>query len=105
MPDLVTVETMWCAANDLWETQVTGSKGAVYTVRYGPGAGKCLRSWTCTCPAFKFNNKRHCKHIKSVWDKKCRWGKEAASGSFVEIPANRRCPSCGGELTPVKIGV
>jgi hypothetical protein len=42
---------------------VAGSKGAVYTVTENRG------SWTCTCPAAKWQ-KGECKHIKSLQDQK-----------------------------------
>ena len=39
--------------------QVPGSKGAIYTVTNDNG------SWTCTCPASKWQ-KGDCKHIKAL---------------------------------------
>lgn len=61
--------------------------------------------WVCSCPAWKYNATRPCKHIKAL--KVCGWHREYDG----DPPQNQHqrlnyiCPRCGGETETIKIAI
>ena len=112
MPDLTIEYIRTCASNCYWQKNVTGSKGNVYTVTYGPvHGGPYSHGWECTCQGFKFGKKRDkdglktCSHIESVKPFKCSWNWEACMGNHAKTGKNDTCPECGGPTEVIKVGV
>ena len=112
MADLTTHVTWTCATNVQWFTDVKGSTGNVYTVRWGllhdrdRERQRTVHGWTCTCVGFR--RRGQCRHTARVEasGERCGWN------STLELVAcdrgeagDRCCPSCGGEVEAVKIGV
>lgn len=105
MHDFITEVFLWCKSNEFWQTEVLGKDGVTkHTVTFGPVAnGPYSHNYVCDCKGFQF---RHtCKHIDEAKKKHCQWGHEAASGSPSPVPADRKCPDCGGELVGVKVAI
>lgn len=97
------IETFrWCIQNESFQTEVKGSKGAVYGVSFDSRHG-----WNCTCPAFKFSKSKTCKHIDEAAWIKCDHGWEAAAGSPVDdwVGEECLCPECGGPSTGVRVAL
>jgi len=113
MPDLTTHTAYTCQTNTSWETTVTGSKGDVYTVRYGRLYGRqadiqgVQYGYTCTCKGFSF--KGACKHVREVEEQELRCGWNAELDPFVEADkapnGNPCCPECGAPAIPFKVAV
>ena len=100
---LVAHNWRWCSTNEHYQEKVAGSKGAEYTVTYGPTPGGPYQyGWSCTCPSFKHRG-GECKHIKAVKPNRCAHGAEAACGS--PSPMGETCPECGSETTVISVGV
>ena len=102
MPDL-TIESGWmCASNELWSTQVVGSKGSLYSVTFGfcPG-GNATHDWSCTCPQNTFRH-RECSHILAVKNQRCGWHQQFHGGNV--DPASPQCPQCGGPVVAIRWG-
>jgi len=117
MPDL-TVHAAWCCSTNVsWEKEVTGSRGATYTVRYERLFGRaaeiqgCMYGYTCTCPAFTKSRKSHlpCKHIKAVQAsrERCAWNWELEPGAECarDEDGNPVCPECGAPVTAFNVAV
>jgi len=102
MPDL-TIESGWmCCSHEQWERQVTGSKGAVYTVRFGQVFGQlCEYDFTCDCPHFRIRHKR-CKHIAQARPDWCGWHQQFEAGDVDSD--DPKCPKCGGEVVAIRWG-
>lgn len=108
MPDL-TREFYWhCQTAESWETEVKGSKGDTYVVRWSQdhkNQREVHYDWSCTCMAYK-TRKGYCKHIDIVKAKehpegRCGWMQYSDGGS----PKNDKCPRCGGEIHSMAWGV
>jgi len=104
MPDLMIEHIRTCAKNLFFTIKIAGSNGKEYEVTYGEMFGLYHYDWSCTCPAFKFNQ-GDCKHIKSAKELKCNWGSEAFMGSHTEANPDGTCPECGGETKVIRVGV
>lgn len=108
MPDLTRMTASVCDSNREWETTVTGSKGAVYTIRFGTLFGRDAKrskvqcGYTCTCPGFQHHG--HCKHVQDVHRLGLRCGWNAGFDPGL-IPERDVCPDCGGPLYHVSVGV
>lgn len=109
MPDL-TVETGWyCASNERWEVEVTGSKGDVYHVRWEKILDHRITEaeygWTCECKRFEFHPREQCKHINKIVaeGRRCAWNSEMTPGG--PDPVDGRCPKCGGPVLPFRVAV
>ena len=113
MPDLTEHTACTCQSNTSWETTVTGSKGDVYTVRYGRLYGRqadiqrCQYGYTCTCKGFAFRGT--CGHVKQVEasDARCGWNSELDPGNGPEQDANGDpcCPECGAPVVSFRVAV
>jgi len=102
MPDLIVVPVATCATNKNWSTQVKGSKGAVYTVSYGPVMNQLVQyGYTCTCKGFKYRGR--CKHINTVMAERCGWNWELDPGNLPD--EDGRCPHCDGKVVWEQVGV
>ena len=109
MVDLVAVTTWTCATNMRWTTEVTGSKGDVYTVRFGASFHEGPQyDWSCDCAAFRFHA-GYCKHIEQVRasDLRCGWNAELEPTETCDHRSDGEpcCPDCGGPVEPVRVGV
>lgn len=103
---MLSIETYkWCSTNEFYQELVNGSNGNVYTVIYGetPSDSLYKYDWSCTCPQYKFRG-GECKHIKNAKENRCAYGSGAASGSPEKIEGDT-CPSCGGEVSVIRVGV
>ncbi len=104
MPDLMIVHEYACAQNENWQTEVTGSKGTNYTVRFDrfshKNQGSVERDFSCDCKAYKFRQ-GDCKHINEVRDQKCTW----MDGEPNDNDGEQTCPVCGGEVIIYRKGV
>jgi len=107
MPDLTIEHYRWCQANEYWQEDVEGSKGAVYTVTFRPRQNIETDGWHCTCPGFQF--RRACKHVAAAEKKKCDYGLSAAWGSPEPddswVGEEHCCPQCGGPSSIVRVAV
>lgn len=109
MPDL-TREYHWhCLTAENWQTEVPGSKGATYTVRWDAHSHKSRNevqyNWSCTCMAYK-TRRGFCKHIEVVKAKRfpegrCGWMQFHDGGN----PKDGKCPTCNGEIASMAYGV
>ena len=106
MHDLTLMTASVCDSNREWQTTVQGSKGAVYTVRFGRLFGRDAErsrvqcDYTCTCPGFQHHG--HCKHIEVAKPGHCGWNAAFDPGL---TPEGDGCPDCGGPLYHVPVGV
>ena len=99
MPDLDFIHVTCCASQERWEKKVKGSKGKVYTVRWGRGhknSADYEYDYSCSCPAYKYG-KGYCKHIKAVQHERCTWEDENKY--------HEKCPECGNDTIVVRRGV
>lgn len=107
MGDLTIETATYCATNEFWETEVVGSTGKPYKVRFERTLnGLYQYDWTCTCPAFQHRGRRlYCKHIEDVkaGGQRCGWNKELEP--FVRAAEDGTCPSCGGPVKHTRVGV
>lgn len=105
MPDLTTLLAATCATNTGWSKEVEGSKGAHYTVRwcFQPG-GDVQYGYECTCPSF-LHGHRPCKHIRQILADDARCGWNEALEPTLTISEHGRCPSCGGPVAYLRVGV
>jgi hypothetical protein len=102
MPDFNVHAYRWCVTNETFEVDVSGSKGATYTVRYGKTPqGQYQYGWSCTCPGFKFRNS--CKHTNEAESKRCAHGHDAVIGS--PTPMGDTCPKCDGPTSVISVAV
>lgn len=86
-----------CKSNMKWEVNVEGSKGKIYTVKYGRRyKGRNAFDYSCNCPAFDFRPDEHgyCKHIYQVMEQRCGWDQQMDGGH----PEGDNCPKCGGPI-------
>lgn len=113
MPDF-TLETTWtCASNFYWSTNVTGSKGDVYTVWWGrlPEARimetGAQHGWQCECKGYKFRGT--CKHIREVKadNDRCGWNAtlEPSAECAYDSLEEPVCPECGGAVRAMRVAV
>lgn len=98
MPDLNVEFYYHCESAERFTTEVAGSKGKTYTVRFGRGhkrASEVQFDWSCDCEAYKYKP-GYCKHIKLVIDEKrrCGWMQFEHGGE----PKDDKCPECGGPV-------
>jgi hypothetical protein len=98
MPDLVTEYYYHCETAENWSTQVQGSAGNTYTVRWGrehKARHTVQHDWSCDCPAYR-HKPGYCKHIQQVITQKlrCGWMQFINGGT----PDNGKCPDCGGAI-------
>lgn len=109
MPDL-TVETAFrCSTGEHWETQVQGSKGAVYTVRWSRdhhlNQTDVQFDFSCTCKAYKYGHGGYCKHINLVSTHRCGWDSFHDAGEPTINPdGTYACPDCGSEAKVYQYG-
>jgi hypothetical protein len=104
MGDLTIETAAVCATNVEWSTEVVGSKGDIYTVRFcHQPQGRVQYDYECTCWAFKAKRAR-CKHIQQVVTQRlrCAWNDAMDPGLS---PDGNKCPSCGGPLHYMRVGV
>lgn len=106
MPDLTLQPYYHCESAEHFVTEVVGSKGDKYTVRWDNYSHKNRREvdydYSCTCMAYK-TRPGDCKHIKQVKESKkhCNWLQFIDGGE----PKNGRCPRCGSEVHSQMWGV
>ena len=102
---LTTHTYKWCSTNEFFQKTVNGSGSNVYTVTYGktPPRSQYQYDWSCTCPQHQFRG-GECKHIRKVKEERCAYGSGAVSGSPEKIEYDT-CPSCGGDVSVVSVGV
>jgi len=108
MPDLTIEIYFHCASAEHFSTEVKGSKGAKYTVRYGDDpSGRYQYDYTCTCHAFKFGKGKHCKHIEQVKKpgEHCGWMEMIDGGKPVKTKDGYKCPKCGKEAIAARHAV
>lgn len=109
-----TIEVAWtCASNEYWETTVQGSKGDLYTVRFGllseaeADERRVSHDWQCECQGYRFRGT--CKHIAQVKASgaRCGWNGAIDPGLTPAIDADghRTCPQCGGRVKPIRVAV
>lgn len=104
MADLTIETAAVCETNVGWASEVVGSKGDRYMVRFCyQSGGRVQYDYECTCPAFTHSRKR-CKHIQQVIDEKrrCAWNFELDPSLK---PNGDKCPSCDGPLHYLRVGV
>ena len=94
----LTTEFYWhCLTAEYWTTQVQGSKGTTYTVRFDRDSHKnqfeVQYDWSCTCIAYQMQSD-YCKHIKQVQKIRCGWMQFEDGGE----PIDGKCPKCGSEI-------
>jgi hypothetical protein len=107
MPDL-TIETAYvCSSTQHWSCTVTGTRGNEYTVTFGPTQGWAVYKydWSCTCKAGTHGRK--CKHVDRARGRWCGWNAEADPGLRPDRHGESElaCPSCGGPVVAVRVGV
>lgn len=105
MPDL-TVESYWCCATrESWSKKVTGSKGDLYEVVWGPAGPNAQygAEFSCTCPGFKY--RRKCHHVTEAKKDYCGWDQFINGGEPDEANGERSCPKCGGEVHGIRYAV
>jgi len=74
----------WCSSNEVWERQVNGSAGAIYTVTYGlKKKGKERYGYQCDCQGFRYRGS--CRHINEVKAQRCGYGWSALAGNPVTM--------------------
>jgi len=103
MPDLTLETRAVCETVLGFVTEVSGAKGAVYTVSFGESvSGRYSHDWTCDCASFQFgrNRGRTCKHIESVKPTRCNW-----NADFGDCGSHDACPQCGGDVKVLRIAV
>ena len=107
MPDLTIHTAYVCASTQNWSCTVTGSRGDEYTVTFGPAGPNSvyLYEWNCTCNAGRFG--RRCKHVDRARGRWCGWNAEADPSLRPDRhgEAELTCPSCGGPVVAVRVGV
>jgi hypothetical protein len=108
MSDLTTHVAYTCDTNGFWETEVTGSKGDKYTVKWSMSTEPRIYGthvYSCTCKGFQFRGR--CKHIKQVAHQRCGWNPQPDPGLQPDQDKNgsRICPECGGPATAMRVAV
>tara|TARA_Y100000593_G_C4295670_1_gene330557 strand:- start:1349 stop:1684 length:336 start_codon:yes stop_codon:yes gene_type:complete len=105
MPDFTYHTYYQCESTERFSTEVKGSKGNVYTIRFGSTGHKehdYSHGYSCTCPSYKFSNKTTCKHIEQVKKegRHCNWMQFHDGGTpSVEPCGTQVCPECGDAIT------
>jgi hypothetical protein len=105
MPDLINQPFYHCLSAENFVTEVEGSKGKKYTVRYDQYSHKNRREtqcdYSCNCDAYKFGKGAHCKHIEQVIKsgKHCNWMQYIDGGKPVATANELVCPKCGGPIS------
>lgn len=101
MPDFTNESYYHCCTAEFWQTEVEGSNGNKYIVRWDNTSHK-NRAWlhydySCSCKAYLYHL-GSCKHIQKVIEDKtrCGWVQFTDGGEVVrsEGDAQVRCPKC-----------
>lgn len=104
MPDLTIEVAATCSTNESWSTQVKGSKGDLYTVRFcRQFTGPVQYDYECSCKANSIYHQR-CKHIEQVIAEKRRCGWNAELEPTLKAP-DGKCPQCGADVAHIRVGV
>lgn len=107
MSDLSIENAQTCRSNIEWETQITGSEGDKYTLRWGfvlgRGSRRAQYGWSCSCHSFR--QRGACTHITHVVnnDRRCAWNEGLDPG--LKANDDGTCPHCGGPTEVISIGV
>ncbi|HHZ94096.1 MAG TPA: hypothetical protein EYN67_00745 [Flavobacteriales bacterium] len=94
-----------CNSTEGFSTEVKGSNGNAYTVRYGSSGHKehdYSHGYSCTCPSYKFDKKATCKHIEQVKKegRHCNWMQFTDGNTpTIEPDGTQVCPECGNGIT------
>jgi hypothetical protein len=105
----LSIEYHWvCMDALLGMVQVQGTNGETYRVEW-----QCGRHayFNCSCPAFKYNPRVNCKHLKKALKEACHWNAFFDGGKPTEVEADENhenglaCPKCGGGVTSMAYGV
>jgi hypothetical protein len=107
MPDLTVHTVPVCLASREWVRMVPSESipGTTYRVEYGETFNPrgVQRDYSCTCPSYvKNGGQKYCKHINAVRKDRCRWNSHMEPYA---IPADHKCPECGGPLVFEKVAV
>lgn len=97
-----------CESNEYWAKEVVGSKGDIYLVKFERVFdGHVEYDYTCTCPSFKYGNKKgkYCKHILSAKPEHCGWHEQFSDEVMDENDEECKCPKCGGPTVVIRVGV
>jgi hypothetical protein len=106
MSDLIIETTYVCASTQNWSIIIVGTRGDEYTVTFGPAHNSVYQyEWGCTCNAGRFGRK--CKHVAEARSRWCGWNAEADPGLRPDRHGESElaCPSCGGPVVAVRVGV
>ncbi|HHZ94097.1 MAG TPA: hypothetical protein EYN67_00750 [Flavobacteriales bacterium] len=94
-----------CDSTEGFSTEVKGSNGNTYTVRYVASNHKehdCSHGYSCTCPVYKSTKTALCKHIEQARKegRHCTWMQFLDGGQpTVEPDGTHLCPECGSDVT------
>lgn len=107
MPDFMVLTAPTCQSVREWVRMVPSDStpGTTYRVEYGETFNPrgVQRDYSCTCPAYvKNGGQKYCKHINAVRKDRCRWNSHMEPYA---IPADHKCPECGGPLVFEKVAV
>jgi hypothetical protein len=115
MPELDILHAWTCESNLFWTRKISSSAGdKTYDVTWRRNLDPSREysyGWHCSCPAFQYGRGKYCKHILSVdtSGQRCGWNAEleptlspARSDSDPDYP---ECPSCGGDIRTIPVGV
>ena len=107
MSDLTTEYYYHCDTAEGWQTEVKGSKGKTYTVKWDNFSHKNRQEvqydYSCNCQGYKFGKGKHCRHIREVVESEqhCNW-MQFTDG---DEPVENRCPKCGSNVHSMGWGV